>query len=275
MNQALRTHWPEYLIEAWALGTFMVAAGVFATLLGSPASPAYAAVPNPTLRTALIGIAMGLTAICLIHSQWGKRSGAHMNPAVTLTFLRLGKVRPWDALFYIIAQVLGGTAGVLLDAAFLGCAFTGPPVNYAATLPGPAGERVAFMSEAAISSGLMLTVLLLSTSKRLARYTGIAAGCLVALYITFESPLSGMSMNPARTFASAAAGRMWQSFWIYVSAPVLGMLAAAQLFLLIRGLHRIACAKLLHPNDVRCIHCGYVPSKIDRREALPIRSVRT
>ncbi len=256
---SLRGHWPEYLIEAWALGTFMVSAGVVATLLGSPASPAVRALPDPMLRNVLAGIAMGLTAIALIHSPWGKRSGAHMNPAVTLTFLRLGKVHGWDALFFVIAQIAGGTLGVLLVAALLGSAFTDPPVSYAATLPGPAGPRVAFVAELAISCGLMLTVLLLSASARLARFTGLAAGCLVAVYIAFEAPLSGTSMNPARTFASAAPGMRWQHFWIYLTAPVLGMLIGAQLFVALRGVRRLACAKLLHPADARCIHCGYEP----------------
>ena len=118
------------------------------------------------LRNVLAGIAMGLTAIALIHSPWGKRSGAHMNPAVTLTFLRMGKVRFWDALFFILAQIAGGTLGVLLIASVLGGAFKEPPVSYAATLPGPAGPRVAFVAELVISCGLMLTILLLSGHAR-------------------------------------------------------------------------------------------------------------
>src|ERR1700694_896215 len=259
LTQSLRRHWPEYLIEAWALGTFMVAAGLTATLLGSPASPVSRALPDPMLRNVVAGIAMGLTAIAIIHSPWGKRSGAHMNPAVTLTFLRLGKVHGWDALFFMVAQVAGGTLGVLLVPAVLGSAFTDPPVSYAATLPGSAGPRVAFVAELAISCGLMLTVLLLSASARLARFTGLAAGCLVTTYISFEEPLSGMSMNPARTFASAAPGMLWQHVWIYLTAPLLGMLAGAQLFLAVRGARRLACAKLLHPAEARCIHCGYEP----------------
>ena len=275
LGQSLRRHWPEYLIEAWALGTFMVAAGLTATLLGAPASPVSRALPEPMLRNVLAGVAMGLTAIAIIHSPWGKRSGAHMNPAVTLTFLRLGKVRRWDALFFIVAQVAGGTIGVLLVAAALGGAFTDAPVSYAATLPGPAGPRVAFAAELAISCGLMLTVLLLSGSGRLAPFTGVAAGCLVAAYISFEAPLSGMSMNPARTFASAAPGMLWQHFWIYLTAPVLGMLIGAQLFLALRGAHRTGCAKLLHPADVPCIHCGYEPGHgaCDEAAAGPSRSL--
>jgi aquaporin Z len=270
----LRQHWPEYLIEAWALGTFMVSAGIVATLLGAPASPLQRAIASPLWRNGVAGIAMGLTAIALIHSPWGKRSGAHMNPAVTLAFLRLRKVKPGDALFFILAQVLGATAGVLLVAAVVGRAFSDPPVSYAVTLPGPAGAAVAFAAELAISLGLMLTVLMFASSARFGRFTGLAAGALVAAYVAFESPLSGMSMNPARSFASAAAGMRWQHFWIYVTAPLLGMITAAQLFLALGGVRRALCGKLLHPLGVRCIHCGYEPGSA-QSAATPPQSAAT
>ena len=247
----------------------MASAGIVATLLGAPSSPLHDAITTPLSRNAAAGIAMGLTAIALIHSPWGKRSGAHMNPAVTLAFLRLGKIKPWDALFFVIAQVLGATAGVLLVAAAVGRAFSDPPVNYAATLPGPGGEGLAFAAELAISLVLMLTVVMLASSARLARFTGLAAGCLVAIYITFESPLSGMSMNPARSFASAAPGMQWRYLWIYVAAPLLGMTTAAQIFLMLGGLRSALCAKLLHPVGVRCIHCGYEGPSVQPRAMLP------
>ncbi|HVO45426.1 MAG TPA: aquaporin [Steroidobacteraceae bacterium] len=262
-RDAWRTHWPEYLIEAWALGTFMISAGIVATLLGAPASPVRDVIPE-SLRNAAAGLAMGLTAIALIHSPWGKRSGAHMNPAVTLTFLRLGKTRGWDAACFIAAQFVGGTAGVLIVAALFGSAFTDAPVSYATTLPGEHGPWVAFTAEVIISALLMWVVLSLSSTARLAPLTGYAAGILVALYISFESPLSGMSMNPARSFASAAPAMQWDHFWIYLSAPLLGMLTAAQLHLLMRGARATGCAKLLHPSNVRCIHCGHEPTDIER-----------
>jgi aquaporin Z len=260
LQSALREHWPEYLIEGWALGCFMISAGVFATVLGSPLSPMYTLVPSPIMRTILLGLALGVTAILLIHSPWGKRSGAHMNPAITLAFLRLGRINPWDAVFYIVAQAVGGTIGVVLVAAILGNLFTGPPISYAVTLPGPKGVAVAFVAEAVISFGLMSTVLAFSSSSRLTRFTGLAVGCLVALYISVELPLSGTSMNPARTLASAAPGMIWQDFWIYLLAPPLGMLASAQLHLVTRGSRAAGCAKLLHPKSVRCIHCGHRPA---------------
>ena len=193
-------------MEAVGLGLFMVSAGVVATLLWYPGSPVAEAVPDGVLRRAVMGLAMGLTAIGIIYSPWGKRSGAHMNPAVTLTFWRLGKIATWDALFYVAAQFLGGALGVLVVLALLGAIFADPPVSYAATVPGPAGAAVALLAEAAISFGLMMVILVATNAPRLMRLTGVLAGCLVALYITLEAPISGMSMNPARTLASALPG---------------------------------------------------------------------
>ena len=258
-QSALREHWPEYAIEGWALGCFMIAAGVCAALLGSPESSLYRLVPSNALRATLIGITLGVTAVLLIHSPWGKRSGAHMNPAVTLGYLRLGKIHPWDALFFVTAQTIGGTLGVVLVASILGPLFTDPPVNYAVTVPGSKGVAIAFIAEAVISFLLMWTVLAFSSSTRFARFTGLAVGGLVALFVSIELPLSGTSMNPARTFASAVPGMMWQHFWIYLLAPPLGMLAAVQLRLAISGSSAAACAKLLHPSSVGCIHCGHCP----------------
>lgn len=258
-KEALRRHWPEYLIEAWALGTFMVSAGIFAVAFEYPGSELRSLIESADLRRALTGVAMGLTAIAIIYSRPGKRSGAHMNPAITLGFLRLGKISSIDALFYIVAQFVGGVLGVLTVAAIFGAAFQQAPVAWVATLPGDAGDGVAFMAEITISAGMMLTVLLVSNNPRFATATGVCAGFLVATYITVEGPLSGMSMNPARSFASAAPGGLWQAFWIYCTAPVLGMLAATEIYLRLRGKARVHCAKLLHPDDVRCIHCHYEP----------------
>jgi aquaporin Z len=208
---------------------------------------------------------MGLTAIGLIYSPWGKRSGAHMNPAVTLAFLHLRKIQPRDAVFYVAAQFAGGLTGVLLVAGLLGDAFADMPVSYAATMPGPRGVAVAFLAELGISFLLLLTILTVAGHPRHAQRAGLVAGVLVALYISVEAPLSGMSMNPARSFASAAPSLMWQGFWIYVIAPVLGMLAGAQLFLLVRGRQQVACAKLIHPENQRCIHCGHQPVRRENR----------
>lgn len=256
MAEALTRHWPEYLMEAAGLGVFMISACVFVVILEHPASPVREAISDPLLRGVLIGIAMGLTAVGIIYSPWGKQSGAHLNPSVTLTFFRLGKVQPWDALFYVIAQFAGGIAGVLVAAAATGATIAHPFVNYAVTVPGSAGPGVAFLAELLISFGLMLVVLAASNAMRLARFTGLFAGLLVATYISLEAPLSGMSMNPARTFGSAVPAQLWTALWIYLTAPPLGMLLAAEVYLRLKGARSVFCAKLHHQNTRRCIFCG-------------------
>ena len=110
MIRALREHWPEYLCEAAELGLFMISAGLFTILLHHPDSPVVGFIPSEFTRRMLTGIAMGGTAIALVFSPLGQRSGAHFNPAVTLTFWRLGKVKDWDAAFYIMAQFIGAIA---------------------------------------------------------------------------------------------------------------------------------------------------------------------
>jgi aquaporin Z len=204
-----------------------------------------------------MGTAMGTTAIAIIYSPWGKRSGAHINPATTLTFFRLGKITPTDTVFYIAAQFSGGLTGVMLASLLLGKAITEPAVDYAATLPGEFGNTPAFLAEVLITFLLMSVILRVSNAKRWNHFTGLCAGLLVATYITFESPISGMSMNPARTFASAVPARAWMSLWIYFTAPMLGMLSAAEVYRASKQ-RMVACAKLHHRNSQRCIFkCDY------------------
>ena len=258
MNQSERNfHGPEYLMEAAGLGGFMISACTFGVLLEYPGSTLHGAIPDPIVRRVLMGLAMGLTAVTIVYSPWGRRSGAHINPCMTLTFFRLGKVAPTDAVFYVLAQFVGGATGVYVAAALLGPALADPAVNYVATLPGDRGLPIAFAAEAAISFILMLTVLFVSNVPAVARFTGIACGLLVATYIAIEAPASGMSMNPARTFASALAAGQWRALWIYFSAPPLGMLAAAELYLFLFGERGVFCAKLDHPDDAPCIFCAY------------------
>jgi aquaporin Z len=257
MIGALRTHWPEYLSEAAALGMFMISACIFGVLLDHPMSIANQTIENPLLRRGIGGLAMGLTAICIITSPWGKRSGAHMNPSVTLSFLLLRKVAPWDAVFYILFQFLGGIAGVGLASLLIGVPLSHAAVDYVVTVPGSQGATAAFLAEIAISALMMWTILCVSNS-RLARFTPLFAGALVATYITCEAPLSGMSMNPARTFGSAVIAGEWTALWVYFTAPLLGMLSAASLYRWRHGVHRVFCAKLHHDNCQRCIfRCNY------------------
>ncbi len=253
MLRTFQIHWLEYLIEATGLGAFMMLAGLFSTLLYADASPLPQLLPSPFGRRILMGIAMGLTAIALIYSPWGKRSGAHINPAVTLAFFRLGKLTRCDTLFYILAQFIGGWLGILTTATILGEFFTRAPVNYIITIPGSQGWLTALVTELLMSFGLMLTVLIASNHSHLSRYTGIFSGGLVAIFITFAAPISGMSINPARTFASALPADVWTAFWSYYFGPPLAMLAAAEVYQkMTQRAPRDLCGKLCPNSDTPC-----------------------
>ncbi len=238
-------------MEAAELAIFMLSAGIFGALLEYPGSPLRQAIADPLLRRIIMGLAMGVTAIAVIFSPWGKRSGAHFNPAVTLAFFRLGKVKPWDAVFYVISQFLGGIGGIWLVALAIRKYLGDPTVDFVATVPGPAGIWIAFVAEFIIAFLLMMTVLIASNRLSLARWTGVFAGALVALFIIVEAPYSGMSINPARTFGSAFVGSIWTALWIYFTAPVLAMLLAAEIYRRSDG--TVYCAKLHHFNNKRCI----------------------
>jgi len=254
--ESLQAHWPEYLMEAGLLGAFMVSACIFGALYEFPQSPVHQAIHSSLLRRLLMGISMGSTAIAIIYSPWGKQSGAHINPSVTATFFRLGKIRFWDAFFYIASQFTGTVSGVLLVAYFLGREVSDPAVRYVVTVPGEHGIWIALLAEFVIAFILMSVVLHVSNHHKFERFTGLFAGLLVATYITLEAPFSGMSMNPARTLGSALPAEVWDGLWVYLTAPPLAMLAAAELYLWRSGKLAVKCCKLHHKNDKRCIFCG-------------------
>lgn len=250
--QTLRSHWPEYLIEGAALGLFMIVAATFTTLLEHPSSPVRQALPDAFVRRVLTGLAMGATVVAIVYSPWGARSGAHLNPSLTLTFYRLGNVSGVDAVAYAVAQFAGGLAGILASAVLLGPLLAVPQVDYVATLPGPRGQLAAFGGEVAIAFVQMTMVLHATGNRRLAPLTGVFAGMLVATYITVEAPLSGMSLNPARSLGPALFVHALDSLWIYFAAPTIGMLLAAETFRRTRGIGAVLCAKLYHGGDAPC-----------------------
>src|SRR5580704_3387994 len=153
---SLSLHWPEYLIEAGEAGLYLFSACAVATLLWHPASPVQQSLPSDAVRRMLMGLAMGATMIAIVRSPWGKQSGAHFNPAVTITFYRLRKVALWDAVFYCTAQLVGAVAGVALASLVLQGAPAHKAVRYAATVPGIHGQAfyvntIAFVAELVIS----------------------------------------------------------------------------------------------------------------------------
>ncbi len=257
--QIIRKHWPLYLMEAAELAIFMLSACLCTALLFFPASPAIRLLPDATLRRAILGLGMGSTAVGIILCPWGKRSGAHFNPSITLSYLLLGKIHRVDASGYILGQFFGGLAGVLLSALLLGhTVIASAAVNYAVTVPGRQGVPAAFAAEFGMSAVLMATVLGLSNHPRLAAVTPFVVGALISLYVLLFAPISGFSLNPARTLGSAIPAHTYTALWIYFTAPPIAMVGSALLFLRSFGPARIHCAKLFHDVHYPCpFFCHY------------------
>jgi len=246
----------------------MISACVFTVILFDPSTEVSKALPNPDLRRMLMGISMGVTAVLIIHSTMGKRSGAHFNPAITLTYFRLGKIARSDAIFYVLSQFIGGIFGVGLSALFMGRALAGPDVLYAVTVPGKYGTGAAFAAETFMAALLMGVVLWTSNRPALASRTSYFVGILITFYVFFFAPVSGFSINPARTTASAVFADVWTAIWLYFTAPLLGMLFSAEVYLLSQGRDRILCAKLHPDNSYECPFLCHFPGHRHARKRI-------
>jgi aquaporin Z len=230
MKASLKKNWIHYFQEGLGLAIFMISACFFGAALEGEHGFLHHAIENRFIRMLIMGIMMGLTALFIFCSPLTAPSGSHINPAVTLVFLRLGKICRWDAFFYIIFQFIGGTAAVFLMSRMLGKPLTDKPVYYVTTIPGKYGMVWAAASEF-ITAFIMITMVLFTgENKILKKYTRIFAGFLVSLYVIFGGPVSGFGMNPARTFSSAFPAHIYTGFWIYMIVPVAGMLGAAEIF---------------------------------------------
>jgi len=225
-------HFRKYIDEALGLGIFMFSAGFFDALINYPGLPILHHLPSALLRRFLVGLSMGLTAFYIFTSPFGRKSGAYINPAITLVRYRLGDIDKTDGIFYIFFQFLGGALGMWLVVLLFPHWMKSPNVNYIVTVPGKSGTTVAFLLEFLLSFLLIIIVLAMEKKERIEKFAPLVVSALITLFITFESPYSGMSINPARTFASAIVAGQWTAFWLYCVAPVVGMWAGTSLFLL-------------------------------------------
>jgi aquaporin Z len=252
LAEAISTHWREYLMEGTEIGVLMLSTCIWGTLIYSNESPLNLRALSQASKSTLMGTAIAITTFLIIRSPFGRRSGAHFNPAVTFTFLWLGRIHRWDAAGYIAAHFAGAVAGVLAAREILGLRLSTPSVRYMVTLPGKYGSVIAFLFEFLLSGLLMGTVLYASNHRLSARFTPAFVALLTIFYYVLSSSISGFSVNPARSFSSALFAWIWQGIWIYFSAPCLGMLTAAAIYIKRMGLNRVYCAKVFHDMKSRC-----------------------
>lgn len=219
--------WRNYVIEGALLACFMVSASAFTILVEHPYGLLSGVITDPLAKRLVVGCAMALTAAVLIYSRGGARTGAHMNPAVSLAMSRFQPMPVRDLIGYIAGQFAGGAAGMAAAALLFGPSLSHSSINWIVTRPGPWGSTAAFAAECAMTMLMMTVVLRCAHHPRWASRTGIVSALLVALFITLEGPVSGMSLNPARTLGPALFAGDFTGLWIYFIAPPTGMVLAA------------------------------------------------
>jgi aquaporin Z len=227
-------HWAAYGMEALCLFGFVLLAGLLTIFFEHPDMPVMQSSWKhyPWLRRVPVGLLIGLY-IFLITKAFGKKSGALANPAITWTLARLGHINLKDTFWYTVAQFVGASLAALLLKWTLYDWFGHPNIHFGVTKPIPPHDsKDALVAECIISFLTMSTILYFNSLKKLEKYLPVVMGVWLALFIIVEMPYSGMSMNPARSFAGALAANKWEHLWIYFVAPGIVMLLTGELYLL-------------------------------------------
>jgi aquaporin Z len=197
--------------------------GTFALVFAGTGAIVVNASGGGVIGHAGIALTFGLVVLAMIHT-FGDVSGAHFNPAVTLAFAAAGRLAVREVPLYLVAQISGATIASLL----LRLLFPDDP-SLGATVPAGSAMQ-SFVFELVLTLILMLVILGVSTGAKEKGITaGIAVGSVIALEAMFAGPISGASMNPARSFAPALVSGQFEHLWIYLTAPVIGALLAIPL----------------------------------------------
>jgi aquaporin NIP len=184
---------------------------------------------NGALGAVGVSLVFGLVIMAMIYAT-GHLSGAHINPAVTVAFTLTRHFPARDALAYIAGQLTGATAAALVLAA----AWSGSPASLGATVPS-VGSGTALLYETLLSAFLMFVIISVATDTRaVGAAAALAIGATVGLDALFGGPITGASMNPARSFGPALASGQWHGFWIYLLGPLLGAALGAFAYEFIR-----------------------------------------
>jgi aquaporin NIP len=193
-----------------------------------------AIIANTVHAGALGGIGVsatfGLIIMAMIYAT-GHLSGAHINPAVTIAFTLTRHFSPRDALAYVAAQLAGATVGAFA----LLAAWSDKPAHLGSTLP-TVSTGTALLYEILLTAFLMFVIVAVATDTRaVGAAAALAIGGTVGLDALFGGPITGASMNPARSFGPALASGTWHDLWIYLAGPILGAAVGALAYQLIRG----------------------------------------
>jgi aquaporin Z len=236
-------HFAEWACEL--VGTLLlVLGGVSAVVLDfGTRSPVASAVPSHSVRLLLTGFLFAGCGALVAISPIGRRSGAHLNPSITVAFWCQHHLRVGDALGYIVSQCLGAICGA--EAMRLLWGSRAPSVRDGRTLPGPGvSSAEAIGIEALMTAVLVLIVFAFVSSERTARWTPLAVWIVVAMLVWKGAPYTGTSLNAARSLGPVVVSEMWTEYWIYLVGPLAGVLVAVGLWVLVP--RETLTAKLFH-----------------------------
>ncbi len=244
-------HWREYLSEF--VGTFLlIFVGLSAVVVNfSAASPMVDLIPHPGARLFLAAAIFAGTGSLFAVSPLGQRSGAHINPSISIGFWLLGRMSLPDVVGYVSAQLAGAILGALALAPAWG--EWARAVRFGATvLSEGVSAPEGLLTEVLITFLLVMTILVFLSKERAARWTPLAVWVIVIVVVYFAAPLTGAGLNPARSLGPALAASVWTDHWLYWVGPIVGAGLATGVFRLpaVAKRHRLLCCKLFHPKQV-------------------------
>jgi aquaporin Z len=246
-----------YYLSEFTGTFFMMLIGISAITLNFGTSFMQEAIPSFSVRLLLTGVLFAGGATLVVYSPIGRISGAHLNPAITLSFFLERKIKGRDLFMYPLMQVAGSIIAALVS--LLLWPESAREVKVGMTLPGP-GYSIffVFFLEVFITFLLVSLIFFFLHRKILTKFTGLAAGSLLVIIVFFTAPISGTSLNPARSIGPAVVALNFSFLWLYIAAPLCGSLLAVTVHRALPFLHPPLCAKLNHQEHDECLfNCKY------------------
>lgn len=237
-------HWEEWWCE-FAGTALLLLGGLSAVCLDfGPNSPVARVVPGHSARLLITGLLFAGSGSLVAVSPLGRRSGAHLNPSVTLAFWRRGHVHPHDLVGYMAAQFAGAFAATVLVKWWWGA--QAASVHLGVTLPRPGLSALGAVGiEAFMTALLVFAILAMVSSARTAPFTPLMVWIVVAVLVWQGAPWTGTSLNPARSLAPAMLAPNVSDLWVYFVGPLTGSMAAVEVFNLLPARETLT-AKLYH-----------------------------
>ena len=206
-------------------------------------------IPSESMRRAVTGFLFGTTGCLITVSPVGKISGAHINPAISVAFWLRGKMKTSVMVGYVCSQLTGAVIGCL---PLLWWGNQGKSIHYGLTAPGHPGLLAAFMGEMLTTICLITTVFVFVGSPKLRNYTPFTMPFLYGFMVWLEAPLSGCSTNPARSLGPAVVSQIYADYWLYVLAPITGVVVVVLIFRLLRlhTYYRLESARMSYHDSL-------------------------